>query len=94
METFNSKIPEIAAEVSEERVEVALNAVALKAFKNDPHAYRRQVQYMRSFVLHYYKFYTIFTSFETNESVFEVFSSPTTNKEGETVARGSIDRNY
>ena len=47
LETFNSKIPEAVAELTEENVEAALGAVALKAFKNDPHAYRRQVQYMR-----------------------------------------------
>ena len=49
LETFNNSIPEGTAEnpITEKDVTTALSKVTLKAFNNDRHAYRRQVQYMR-----------------------------------------------
>ena len=52
LEIFNRHLQEVEESVQggsfdEEDVEDALEAVTLRAFKNDKHAYRRQVRYMR-----------------------------------------------
>ena len=48
LEIFNNYIQEKEdSKVDEDDVENALEAVTLRAFKNDRHAYRRQVRYMR-----------------------------------------------
>ena len=64
LETFNNHITEIEdgkekRALKEEDVDEALEKVTLKAFRNDRHAYRRQVRYMR------YQLYFTTTNFET-----------------------------
>ena len=62
-ETFNNHITEVEdgkekRALKEEDVDEALEKVTLKAFRNDHHAYRRQVRYMR------YQLYFTTTNFE------------------------------
>ena len=64
LETFNNHITEVEdgkekRALKEEDVDEALEKVTLKAFRNDRHAYRRQVRYMR------YQLYFTTTNFET-----------------------------
>ena len=64
MEAFNNHVIEVEDEkekraLKEEDVDEALEKVTLKAFRNDCHAYRRQVRYMR------YQLYFTTTNFET-----------------------------
>ena len=52
LETFNNHITEVEdgkekCALNEEDVEEALEKVTLKALRNDRHAYRRQVRYMK-----------------------------------------------
>ena len=60
METFNTQLGE--KDFTDKKVEDALAKVTLKAFNNDKHAYRRQVQYMR------YQLYFTTSNFKTFEN--------------------------
>ena len=64
LKTFNNHITEVEDgkekhALKEEDINEALEKVTLKAFRNDHHAYRRQVRYMG------YQLYFTTTNFET-----------------------------
>ena len=64
LETFNNHITEVEdgkekGALKEEDVDEALEKVTLEASRNDRHAYRHQVRYMR------YQLYFTTTNFET-----------------------------
>jgi hypothetical protein len=60
LEAFNTQLGELK-DLTEKKVEEAISKVTLKAFSNDRHAYRRQVQYMR------YQLYFTTTNFKAFE---------------------------
>ena len=91
METFNNHISECeepdkdgkSTEADEDDIEDGLEKVTLKVFKNDIHAYRRQVRYMR-----YQLYFTgVSPQIEAVKQVLEVLSNLRNHDSGETIAR-------